>query len=212
MSARHGLPGRVLVFARAPVAGATKTRLIPVLGAGPAAELSAQLLHRTLEAAGDYPLELWCTPTPEHEVFVRCRQRYGVTLHVQRGADLGARMGTALEEALGRAAWAILIGTDCPELSSGDLHRAAGALQDGADAVLGPALDGGYYLIGLRRPLPALFRDMPWGTAGVLDETRRRLAQSGCRWEQIAVRRDLDRPEDLEHFPWLRPRAGVTEC
>src|SRR5690554_1334831 len=84
MSARQGLPGRVLVFARAPVAGATKTRLIPVLGAGPAAELSAQLLHRTLEAAGDYPLELWCTPTPEHEVFVRCRQRYGVTLHVQR--------------------------------------------------------------------------------------------------------------------------------
>lgn len=212
MSASELSAGCVLVFARAPVAGATKTRLIPALGAETAAQLSTRLLHRTLETACDYPIELWCTPSADHPVFAECERSFRLVRRVQQGGDLGARMAGALEDALRRASWALLIGTDCPELTAADLHQAASALQDGADAVLGPAADGGYYLIGLRRARADLFLDMPWGTERVLRETRRRLHEYGCRWFELPVRRDLDRPEDLAHFNYLFPREGVTVC
>lgn len=212
MSASELSSGCLLVFARAPVAGATKTRLIPALGAEAAAQLSTRLLHRTLKTACDYPIELWCTPSADHPVFDECERSFRLERRVQQGGDLGARMAGALEDALRRASWALLIGTDCPELTAADLHQAASALQDGADAVLGPAADGGYYLIGLRRARTDLFLDMPWGTERVLRETRRRFHESGCRWFELPVRRDLDRPEDLAHFNYLFPPEGVTVC
>lgn len=204
--------GRVLVFARAPVPGASKTRLVPALGAAGAAALSERLLLRTLSVARGHALELWCIPSTAHPVFAHCGREFGLELRSQRGADLGERMAAALEDALARAPWAVLIGTDCPELTAGDLRRAAQVLQEGADAVLGPAADGGYYLIGLRRPLANLFPGVPWGTDAVLAETRRRLGESGCHWEELPVRRDLDRPEDLACFPDLFLDQGVTEC
>ena len=76
-------------------------------------------------------------------------------------------------------------------------------LQNGHDAVIGPAHDGGYYLLGLRQPLPALFADMPWDTDKVQDLTKRRLKQLGYRYASLSVRHDLDRPEDLQRFPEL---------
>jgi uncharacterized protein len=77
------------------------------------------------------------------------------------------------------------------------LVAAVRALQGGADAVLGPAADGGYFLIGLRRAQPQLFRGIAWGSAKVLDATRARLRQAGLRWQELAIHPDLDRPQDL---------------
>ena len=203
-------PGRVLVFARAPEPGATKTRLIPALGAEGAARLSERLLRRTLDLAREFKVELWCTPSADHPAFARSQRVMNVVLKTQRGADLGLRMLAGLESALAEAPWALLIGTDCPELTAADLHQAAGWLEGGADAVLGPAADGGYYLIALRRARSALFTGVSWGTERVLEQTRARLTAAGCRWQELPVRRDLDRPEDLNRFPWLRERGGLA--
>ncbi len=195
--------GRVLVFARAPVPGASKTRLVPALGAEGAAQLSARMLRHTLNTACSLPLELWCTPSVRHPVFDRCARDFRLTLRTQRGADLGERMHNALEETLTHAHWAVLIGTDCPELTSRDLRQAAAALAGGVDGVLGPAADGGYYLIGLRQPMAALFHGVHWGTGEVLAQTRDRLRDARCCWHELPVYSDLDRPEDLWESDWF---------
>ncbi len=191
--------GLLLIFARAPVPGRVKTRLIPALGPAGAARLHRALLERTLRAAGAQRLmkvELWTTPDAPPEFLRDCRRR-GLTVRVQQGRDLGARMHRALVHALRRAPWAVLAGTDCMDADAAHLARAARLLRGGLDAVLGPVRDGGYWLVGLRRPCPALFRDMPWGTGRVARLTRRRLARAGRRRAELPVRHDLDRPRDL---------------
>ena len=194
-------PGaRLLVFAKAPVPGQVKTRLITALGEAEAARLHERLVCRTLEVAvgGQFaPVSLWCSPTPDHPFFQNCRLRYGVTLCCQQGNDLGERMAHAFEETLKESAMAVLIGTDCPSLSAKDLKTAFEALCHGSDAVLGPAEDGGYVLIGLRRPAPELFGDLPWGSGQVLSETRARLHALNLSFHELPRRWDVDRPEDL---------------
>jgi rSAM/selenodomain-associated transferase 1 len=191
---------RLLVFAKAPVPGQVKTRLIPVLGETEAARLHERLVRQTLDVATWAqlaPISLWCSPTPDHPFFQDCCQTYGVRLHLQEGNDLGGRMAHAFEETLKESTTAVLIGTDCPGLSAKDLKMAFEALQHGFDAVLGPAEDGGYVLIGLRRPVPELFVNMPWGSERVLSETRVRLQALGLRFSELAEHWDVDRPEDL---------------
>lgn len=194
---------RLLIFARAPIPGQAKTRLIPALGAEGAAALHARLCRRTLELAvwsGLACVDLWCSPDAGHPFFAECRQTFGVDLKTQRGADLGERMAGALADALTASRHAVLIGTDCPELDAHDLQQAFDALAQDHDAVLGPAADGGYVLIGLRAPAPRLFEAIDWGSGRVLAQTRQRLAQLGLTWHELPVRRDLDRPEDLAGF------------
>ena len=194
-------PVPVLVFARTPRPGAVKRRLIPALGSRGAARLYEGMLRATVRTAVDAgvgPVELWATPTTEHPVFEALGAQAGVSLHVQRGPDLGARMQGALERALRHAAGVILIGSDCPSLAADDLREAARRLRGRDDVVLGPALDGGYYLIALAQPMPALFHDVSWGSEEVLAVTRGRLQAAGSRWSELAPRRDVDRPSDLE--------------
>lgn len=191
---------RLMVFARAPVPGAAKTRLIPALGAEGAAALHAQLCCRTLalaSAARLAPVELWCSPDTAHPFFAACRTAFGVDLRAQHGSDLGSRMAAAFDDALDPGRPALIIGTDCPGLGPGDLRQAFQVLHEGCDAVLGPAEDGGYVLIGLARPAPGLFADVDWGTDRVLAQTREHLRELGLRWHELAPRRDVDRPEDL---------------
>jgi len=202
--------GLVQVFARAPVPGQAKTRLIPALGADGAASLHAALVRDTLALlVGHVPcaVELWCAPDTAHPCFASCETDFGVALRTQADGDLGARMQHALCDGLSRHPWVLLVGCDCPELQPDDIHAAAAELQAGRDAVLGPAADGGYYLIGLSRPMPYLFDAMPWGSDRVMALTAGRLAAAGADWHAIATRRDLDRPADLLHFPWLNPQA-----
>ena len=193
----------VIVFARAPVAGQVKTRLIPALGAEGAATLHGQLLHRTLVTAtnaGLGPVELHCTPD-EHDPFLRdCGRRYGVALAPQRGGDLGARLCHAFDEALARHSKVIIIGSDCPVLTEQHLRDAQAALAERNDAVLIPAEDGGYALIGLTQCDARLFEGIAWGGDTVLMATRTRLNALGWRWCELETLWDIDRPEDYRRW------------
>jgi len=106
-------------------------------------------------------------------------------------------MYRAFKRVLRRHQYAVLIGSDCPALRPSDLRAAARALRDGADAVLVPAEDGGYPLLGLRRVSRQLFDGIPWGRATVLDRTRARLRRLGWRWKELRTLWDVDRPEDV---------------
>ena len=195
--------GTIMVFARAPVPGRTKTRLIPALGAEAAAHLHAYLIDRTLSllmAIDNVNVTLWCMPSTDDPFFLSCAERYGVGLSVQHGDSIGSSMHHAFGKTLKTAPWAIVLGTDCPELQIDDVQRAIEAMQNGMDAVAGPAYDGGYYLLGLRQAPPRLFENIPWGTEQVWTMTQNRLRTLGWSWATIARRHDLDRPEDLEYL------------
>lgn len=155
---------RIMVFAKAPMPGTVKTRLIPALGATAAAQLHGQLLERTLVtavAARLGPVELWCAPAPHDAFFASCARRHGVSLHAQGEGDVGMRMARALDLAVACGSPALLIGCDCPALTADYLREAVVALSSGNDAVFGPAEDGGYVLIGLARsPSAQLFEDI----------------------------------------------------
>lgn len=190
---------RILVFAKAPIPGLVKTRLIPALGAEGAAQLAADMLVHLLERlalAHLAPLQLWCAPTADHPLFRRLAERHGVVLHVQHGADLGVRLRGGAEQALSEASRVLLIGADIPDLDADYCARALRALSS-ADAVIGPVLDGGYGLLGLKRAAPPLFERMPWGTSRVGAITRRRIIALGWSCAELPRLRDLDRPDDL---------------
>lgn len=190
---------RLLILSKAPDPGAVKTRLIPLLGATGAARLYATMLHECIDrlvSANLCPVDLWCAPATGHPFFIDCRQRYGVALQQQAAGDLGQRMKQALETALQQSEHAVLVGADCPGLADSDIDEALRALEQGVEVVLGPALDGGYYLVAMRNCHAFLFDDMPWGTADILQLTEARLRMRGISWHRLAVRRDLDTPED----------------
>ena len=121
------------------------------------------------------------------------QKQFDVRLRPQGRGDLGERMLRALRRHPG----AVLIGSDCPALRPADLRAAARALRGGADAVLAPAEDGGYALIGVRRAARTLFDGVDWGSARVLAQTRRRLRRLGWRWTELRTVWDVDRPEDV---------------
>lgn len=193
---------RILLFAKAPVSGRVKTRLIPAIGAQAAAEIYQTLLERVIgEAAADIaPLDLWCAPDTRHTVFQAATKNPSITLCTQVAGDLGQRMAYAVQQSLTQAERVLLIGGDCPLLNREHLCRALGWLNAGADAVLGPAEDGGYVLLGLSRMDHQLFSDIPWGTGRVLEITRRRLAGLGWNWRELEPLWDLDREADLQRY------------
>ena len=184
----------IIVFARAPVVGQAKTRLIPRLGAWRAARLHERLTRHAVRTAlltGD-DVEVH---GPRGHAFFRSLE---VPFRLQRGRDLGERM----HHALSRNPGAILIGTDCPELTIADLRRAARLLSAGYHAVLAPAEDGGYALIGLKKSRIEFFRGIAWSGERVYADTVERLA--GYRWRALRRVRDVDRPQDLQRVRWLR--------
>lgn len=201
---------RILLFAKAPLAGEVKTRLIPVIGAGQAAALYRELLQRTLQQmpAGLAPLQLWCSPDVSHPLFQQAGARRQVSLHQQAGDDLGARMEHAARSALAGATSILLVGGDCPVLERRHLRSALQWLDAGHDAVLGPAEDGGYVLLGLKRYHPSLFAGIEWGANSVLQVTRQRLRQLGWRWRELETLWDLDRLPDLQRYQRLQALAS----
>ena len=196
-----------MLFAKAPVAGAVKTRLIPVLGAERAARLHERLMVRALETlikADVGPVEICCAPDTSHAFFVDCQRRFGVTLTRQCEGDLGERMRDAFDAALLAAPCALIVGADCPSITVDDVRDAATQLAR-HDAALIAAHDGGYVLIGARGTHPSMFDDIDWGEATVLDAQRDRFRTLGWRWHEGAIRWDVDRPEDLARLIELDP-------
>lgn len=200
--ARPAEPVAVGVFARAPVAGEAKTRLIPVLGEEAAAELHGLLVRRALataKAAGVGEVTLWCSPDAGHPFFARCASDFGVPLRVQSGGHLGERMASALAAMLGEHGRALLIGSDCPSLKPDDLREAVRSLAT-HEVVLQPAEDGGYVMVGLAQPVPSLFEGIRWGEASVMKDSRARLRAAKLRWRELPLRWDVDRPEDYRRL------------
>lgn len=185
----------VALFARYPRAGEAKTRLIPALGVDGAAALHRRLVERTLGVirASGLPFAVWTTGADEGEF----RDWLGdaMALTAQGEGDLGARLAQV-------PAPAILLGADVPDLSPAHLRDAAGALQE-VPVVIGPAQDGGYYLLGFTQPVPFLWPDMAWGTDRVLRETEARLRRAGVAYRLLEPLSDCDRPEDLARWPEL---------
>jgi hypothetical protein len=140
-------------------------------------------------------ITLWCAPDCDHPIFQSASQEYGFTTHVQTGDDLGKRMFGAFER-LTRRSPALLIGTDCPILSADHLVQCAAALVGGTDATFIPAEDGGYALIGLRKPVWRLFEGMPWGTGDVMRLTRDRLREEHLSAFEADQLWDVDTPAD----------------
>jgi rSAM/selenodomain-associated transferase 1 len=198
----------VVVFAKAPSPGFAKTRLMPRLGAEGAAALARRLLDLAVGeavAAQIGAVELWCAPDERHPAFAAIARDGGVGLHAQGDGDLGRRMARAFEFHAGQStdpkgSPLLLIGTDAPRLDRHYLRQAAAALAR-HDAVFGPALDGGYTLVGLHRPATELFESIPWSTASVMAETRMRLHRLGLSHAELPPLGDIDEPADLDQLP-----------
>lgn len=195
----------LVIFAKAPIPGQVKTRLCPPLTPDEAATLHGSfvldLLERTKLAAAKFTLRidryLACAPSSDHVFFKIMEERQGVKLLDQVGEDLGARMPHAFETLFAKGYQRVLlVGTDVPSLPL-EHYQQAVALLETHDLVLGPALDGGYYLIGLTRPAPELFAGIAWSTDRVLAATQEKAAQLGLRTALLPAWRDVDTLDDL---------------
>jgi len=193
----------LMVFCKAPIAGQVKTRLTTELTTEKARQVHIELTQRTLQLSTQSdlcPVQLWCTPSIDHPFFAASAQTYQVMLQQQQGGDLGERMNNAFCLALKKYSRALLIGCDCPSLTSQDLEEALTALNQKKSCVLAPAEDGGYVLIGLNHPHPELFAHMPWGTERVLEQTRARLKQFNLHYHALRQQWDIDTPGDLARY------------
>jgi rSAM/selenodomain-associated transferase 1 len=195
----------VAVLAKAPVPGFAKTRLIRAIGAHAAAVLQTRLTERTIETAVSADIgavTLWCAPDCTHACFRALQTQYAIALKPQAEGDLGARMFGTLH-----GGPALVIGTDCPAFTPAHLQNAARALAD-HDAVLVPAEDGGYVLIGTNAPQPGLFDGIAWSTVDVAAQTRARAIALALRMHELPPLWDVDTEDDLarmeREFPDLR--------
>jgi rSAM/selenodomain-associated transferase 1 len=189
----------LIVFARHPVAGRVKTRLSPALPPALAASLYNALLADTLAAVagcGGARRELWWADEASAEALAVAVPA-GFAQRQQGAGNLGARLSEASAAALAEPnARVAIIGSDAPALTAAHLDAAFAAL-DAHDVVLGPASDGGYWLIALRRPAPVLFEGLAWSTSAVLRETRARAERAGLSVALLETLSDLDTPADL---------------
>lgn len=200
----------IAIFSRAPVPGAAKTRLIPLLGEEGAASAQRKMAWRTLETACAVPaasVSLWCAGDIDHPFLRACASHFNVPCLPQADGDLGLRMAHCLQSALATHRKALLIGTDCPAFDAAALKAAATAL-DTARMVFTPAEDGGYVLVGARRGglEPRCFDEVAWSTAQVMEQTRQRLREAGLQqardWHEMPALWDVDTPAD-----YLRAQA-----
>ena len=197
----------IVVFAKAPVAGEVKTRLIPAIGADLATRLHIALTERVLQTAVSSGADVVLAGAPDaaHAFFNTCAANFGVGVTGQlRDGDLGARMLHAISNALENWQRVVIVGADCPALTVAHLRQAIDHLVT-HDVVLTPADDGGYVLIGARRTHAAMFDSIDWGTDVVLEQQRAQLLASGLSCHEMETLWDVDRPEDLARLISLQP-------
>jgi len=200
----------LIIFAKAPIPGQVKTRLCPPLTPDEAASFHGSLVLDALERSRDAAKRaraksgrlcldrfVACAPSASHVFFKIMEERHGVQLLDQIGDDLGARMDQACNAIFARGYQRVLVvGTDLPTLPASFYAQALSLLSD-HDLVLGPALDGGYYLIGLRRPMPDLFVEIPWSTDQVFALTLKKAEALGLKIGLLPAWRDVDTIDDL---------------
>lgn len=190
----------LVIMTRVPIAGETKTRLMPHLSGEECVafhEACLKDLSNLLEHANVSPY-IFYSGVPS-ESFAHLFRR-DVQFLSQVGANLGERMKEAFRKTLERHKHVILIGSDVPNLRLHDLNKAFAFLEKGQDLVLGPALDGGYYLIGISAIYPELFEEVAWGGSQVLNQTLTKAGQLGLSYGLLRVLRDIDTFEDLVEY------------
>jgi rSAM/selenodomain-associated transferase 1 len=201
---------RLILFTRYPKPGKAKTRLISVLGQDGSADLHRQLTEHMVEQVRQlqicYPVEVTVQFTGGNREQMQAWLGSDLEYQLQEGADLGDRMAHAFKQAFQTSDAVIVIGTDCPELTGQLLQQAFQMLRQ-HDLVLGPALDGGYYLIGLRWLVPELFQEIDWSTATVLQRTVEIAELLGLNIARLPLLSDIDLPEDLPI--WERVQAKL---
>jgi len=204
----------VVVFAKAPVPGQVKTRLAKVYTPEAAAMLHAALTERALETAISSGLDvvLYAAPDTSHPYFATCVEDFGVALEAQlRDGDLGERMLAAMEHTLRNHECVIIIGADCPALTTKHFYQVLAQFEvEKPDVVLIPAEDGGYVLIAARRTHADMFAGIAWGTDTVLARQRAALQAAGLTWSELDTLWDVDRPADLPRLAALRPPLDFT--
>ena len=206
----------LIVFTRYPEPGKVKTRLIPDVGAEAAALVYKQMTERTLQQARALKLlrpisiEVWFTGGSEAQM----RDWLGNDLDYQSQPEggLGDRLSYALQTAIAKGGNSVItIGTDCPELDTATLDRGFRELQQ-HDLILGPATDGGYYLIGMQRFIPELFADIPWSTSDVLQKTVETSEKLGLTLSYLPYLTDVDTAKDLAIWERIKSNVGTSAC
>ena len=201
MSDFHVYWEKLIIFTRYPVPGKTKTRLIPVLGEEGATKLHRKLTERTISTAQKlffyHPLSIVVNFAGVNKYLMKNWLGYTFIYQPQPDGDLGERMTIAFQKSF-QCGYekVIIIGTDCPTLKHNILREAFEALNQN-ELVLGPAEDGGYYLIGLRHFIPQLFQNITWGTSSVLEQTNAIALSRDLSIAYLPILADIDRPEDL---------------
>lgn len=186
---------RIVIFAKIPRLGHVKTRLAKAVGVQVATDFHRKITKHTCQTAllsKVAPVQVWISAPDKDEFFSGFLDPS--TLRIQSGGDLGARMDHAIRESFLECdvSSVILIGCDCPLLTSAHLRESAAALASGFDLILGPAEDGGYFLIAVSAPLSYLFTDIQWGTDEVLATTRRYAIELGLRIHELETLWDVD--------------------
>ncbi len=192
------VPLVVVQFAKSPRLGHCKTRLAPALNEAQRNDLHIALttwVSESVLAWGDAPLELWLDSVQSHPQFdAAIAER--ATKHVQQGENLGDKLFHAAKTVLTRAEGVIFVGSDCPFIDGDYLTEAARQLEKN-DAVIGPASDGGYVLLGIRKLDRAIFDGIAWGSETVLAATFKAMTELGWSCEKLPECNDIDLPEDL---------------
>jgi len=191
----------LIVFTRYPEPGKTKTRMIPLLGSEGAAMLQRQMTEHTLaqvkQLQSQHPISVEVYFAGGNPQLMQSWLGSGIVYRSQGEGDLGCRMVSALQSAFNNgSSGVVIIGTDCPGVNVLVMEQAFEALSN-YDLVLGPAQDGGYYLIGVRRLIPELFSGISWGTSEVLQQTVEIAKQIDLAIAYLPTLADVDRPEDL---------------
>lgn len=192
----------IIVFIKNPELGKVKTRLAKTIGDEKALTIYLRLIQHTLS-------ELEKSNKQTHLFFSEFTDKnfIGNNYSIQEGDDLGERMKNAFEKSLQKNNKVIIIGTDCPEISVEVIQKAFSVLEEN-EVVIGPALDGGYYLLGMKKMTPELFENVPWSTETVYKETVKILNELELTWKELPQLRDLDNEEDLvslsKDFGYLR--------
>ncbi|WP_141735069.1 TIGR04282 family arsenosugar biosynthesis glycosyltransferase [Oligoflexus tunisiensis] len=197
---------RIIIFAKAPVPGFAKTRLIPALGAESAAQLAQRMLMHTLEQAllaGADEVELCATPSLQDDSWRGLALAPGIIQTEQGSGDLGERLARASSRAAAAGHNVLLVGTDCPALDAAAMQAAMQALKS-RDSVLIPTFDGGYALLGFKTFHSTLFENIHWSTASVARETQDRIQALSWTLATLPMLHDIDEPDDLQWLPgWL---------
>lgn len=188
---------RLIIFAKTPLKGLVKTRLIPALGEQGAAVLADQLIQHSLASFShlkNTTVEYCVAPSAQHSYW-QCLPQY-LRLTEQGEGNLGERMARALQRGLQEADKCLIIGTDCPALTADIIEQAFKSL-DNYDACINPVIDGGYALLGLTQFSSTLFTNIPWSTEQVADLTRQKMAALTWSFYELPELADIDRPDDL---------------